>query len=101
MTLLHATHFCIQRKSFGVGWTSALACPKSRRTSTMTSIDETIIEKIQKLLALSTSSNEHEAALALAKAQNMLLQYNLSLEEVSAKQKPDRHYTKDTITASR
>jgi hypothetical protein len=67
----------------------------------MTSIDETIIEKIQKLLALSTSSNEHEAALALAKAQKMLLQYNLSLEEVSTKQKPDRHYTKDTITASR
>jgi hypothetical protein len=36
-------------------------------------MDETIIEKIQKLLALSTSTNEHEAAVALAKAQKMLL----------------------------
>lgn len=41
-----------------------------------------VIEKIRKLLALSKSSNEHEAASALAKAQELLDRENLSLHEV-------------------
>lgn len=41
-----------------------------------------VIERIQKLLALSQSSNEHEAALALAKAQALLAEHNLSMAEV-------------------
>lgn len=43
---------------------------------------EKVITKIQKLLALSKSPNEHEAALALAKAQELLDRENLSLSEV-------------------
>lgn len=43
---------------------------------------ERIIETIQKLLALAKSPNEHEAALALAKAQTLLIKHNLSLTAV-------------------
>lgn len=43
---------------------------------------EDIIELIRKCLALSGSSNEYEAALALSKAQELLEKYNLSMREV-------------------
>ncbi len=46
---------------------------------------EDIVSKVQKLLALSTSSNEHEAALAAAKAREFLSKYNLDLAEVLEK----------------
>ncbi|TAL31548.1 MAG: DUF2786 domain-containing protein [Spirochaetes bacterium] len=41
-----------------------------------------IIEKIRKLLALSKSPNRAEAAAALNKANELLLQYNLSIEQI-------------------
>ncbi len=41
-----------------------------------------IIEKIRKLLALSTSPNENEAAIAIRKAQEMLRQYELTMADV-------------------
>jgi hypothetical protein len=41
-----------------------------------------IIEKVQGLLALSKSSNEHEAALALARAEALLEKYRLDMTEV-------------------
>ncbi len=41
-----------------------------------------IIEKIQKLLALAGSANEHEAALAIEKAHEILAAHNLSMETV-------------------
>lgn len=41
-----------------------------------------IVEKIQKLLALSKSSNENEAQLSLLKAQELLVKHKLSLKEV-------------------
>lgn len=41
-----------------------------------------IIDKVQKLLALATSPNEHEAKLAASKAHELLAKYNLSLEQV-------------------
>lgn len=41
-----------------------------------------VVDKIKKLLALSKSPNEHEAASALAKAQELLDRENLSLSEV-------------------
>lgn len=47
---------------------------------------EAIISRIRKLLALSGSPNEHEAALAAAKAQELLSQYNLTLSEIDIKQ---------------
>src|SRR5215469_2538003 len=43
-----------------------------------------ILDKIKKLLALSTSSNPNEAASAAAKAQALLAQYNLDLSQVEA-----------------
>jgi len=43
-----------------------------------------ILDKIKKLLALSTSSNPNEAASAAAKAQALLAQYNLELSQVEA-----------------
>ncbi|WP_315075151.1 DUF2786 domain-containing protein [uncultured Clostridium sp.] len=45
-------------------------------------MDIKIIEKIQKLLALSESSNENEAQLSLLKAQELLVKHKLSLKEV-------------------
>jgi hypothetical protein len=46
---------------------------------------EKIIIKIQKLLALAGSPNEHEAALALSKAQALMEEHNISMEDISAK----------------
>jgi hypothetical protein len=43
-----------------------------------------IVERIKKLLALSSSQNPHEAALAAAKAQELLFRHNLSLSMVEA-----------------
>lgn len=43
---------------------------------------EKILEVIKKCLALSTSSNEHEAAAAAAKAQELLFKHNLSMAQV-------------------
>jgi hypothetical protein len=43
---------------------------------------ERIIERVRKLLALSNSSNEHEAALAAAHAQRLLAEHNLSMSEL-------------------
>lgn len=40
---------------------------------------EDIILKIQKLLALSKSSNENEAQNAMLKAQQLLIKYKLSI----------------------
>lgn len=41
-----------------------------------------IVEKVQKLFALGTSSNEHEAASAVAKAQSLMAAYDLSMESI-------------------
>lgn len=43
---------------------------------------EKIIDKIQKLLRLSTSPNEHEASLALQRAHELLSKYNLSTADL-------------------
>lgn len=45
---------------------------------------DSLIDTIQRLLALSGSPNEHEAKLALAKAQELMLRHNLSMAEVTA-----------------
>jgi hypothetical protein len=43
-------------------------------------VQEPILERIRKLQRLSRSSNEHEAALAAAKMQELLFAHNLSIE---------------------
>jgi len=44
--------------------------------------NEAILSKIQKLLALATSDNANEAAIAASKAQELLIEYNLSEEDL-------------------
>jgi hypothetical protein len=44
----------------------------------VSTIDEKILKRIKRLLALSRSSNQHEAALAATKAQALLTEHNLS-----------------------
>ena len=51
---------------------------------------EKVIEKIQKLLALSASSNEHEAALAAAHAQRLLALHNLRMSDIDTASPPDQ-----------
>lgn len=48
----------------------------------MTDNMEPIIKRIKKLLALASSSNENEAQAAMIKAQEMLVKYKLSLNDV-------------------
>jgi hypothetical protein len=43
-----------------------------------------IIEKVRKLLALSNSSNEHEAALAARHVQRLLSEHNLAMADIEA-----------------
>jgi hypothetical protein len=45
-------------------------------------VDTAVLSKVKKLLALSTSSNPNEAALAAAKAQELLMQHNLTMSQV-------------------
>lgn len=54
-----------------------------------------ILSKIKKLLALSTSSNPNEAALAAAKAQELLMQHNLTMSQVQT-QEPSS-YERSTV----
>jgi hypothetical protein len=48
-------------------------------------VDSGIILKIQKLLALASSSNENEAQAAMMKAQEMLAKYKLSMKDVQSR----------------
>lgn len=54
-----------------------------------------VIEKITKLLALTSSSNEHEAANAMRLAQKLMLQYDLSEEELKL---PKEEIVKEYLT---
>ena len=45
-------------------------------------INQSIVEKIQKCLALGQSPNENEARLAMARANELLVKYNLSILDV-------------------
>ena len=48
-----------------------------------TIMDQKIIEKLQKLLALAASDNEHEAGLAMSKAEALMREHNLSVADVA------------------
>lgn len=43
-----------------------------------------ILEKVKKLLALATSSNENEASVATNKAQELLTRYNLTMQSIES-----------------
>ncbi len=57
---------------------------------------ERIVERVQKLLALAASDNQHEAEAAMATAHRLLLQHNLDLRAASEQ----RQYTRATLGAS-
>lgn len=46
-------------------------------------MEQDIINKIKKLLALAESSNENEAALAFARAQKLMQDYDISMTDIS------------------
>jgi hypothetical protein len=60
-----------------------------------------VLEKIKKLLALSTSSNPHEAALATAKAQELLAQYNVELSQIQTSEPASSYEQTALSTGSR
>jgi hypothetical protein len=53
----------------------------------MTEVNETILEKIRKVQGYLKSDNANEAAVAAAKLTEMLLKYNLSLEDIPEEQR--------------
>jgi hypothetical protein len=57
---------------------------------------DTIVVRIKKLLALSKSSNENEAALAASKAQELLLKYQVDIAQVeNVDLSTKEHYTRE------
>lgn len=44
---------------------------------------EKVIDKVRKLMELATSDNPHEAQLAMTKAQKLMIEYNIEMQEVS------------------
>ena len=58
-----------------------------------------IIGKIRKLLALSCSCNEHEAALAAAHVQRLLSEHNLAMADIEAPGRPERADSIETAAA--
>lgn len=66
-------------------------------------MDNKIIDKIRKLLALSESSNEHEAKLAMLKAQELLAKHKMTLKDVEGTEKIEvkKHYTDVTFTKAK
>ena len=45
--------------------------------------DRALVEKVRKLLALSESSNEHEAALAAENAQDLMLCHGIEMAQIA------------------
>ncbi len=64
-------------------------------------IDPKIISRIQKLLALGTSSNVNESASAIAKAHALLLDYNLSMDEIKVRENVGRSYLREDVPLGR
>lgn len=45
-------------------------------------VDKKLLEKIQKLLSLATSSNENESSVAAQKAQELIVKYNIDMQQL-------------------
>ena len=61
---------------------------------------EGALDKVKKLLALSGSDNEHEAAQAAAMAQKFIVEYNLSIETLSDISASDTNIIEEEVDAS-
>jgi hypothetical protein len=89
----HGEPFQIGCRILGVPeeYTGATACLQSSsldwRSEKRDDITEKLLEKVRKLLSLATSSNEHEALLAMNKVRELYAKYNLDEAEGSRKQR--------------
>lgn len=61
----------------------------------MREIDEALLKKVQKLLALATSSNEHESNVAAQKAQELIVKYNIDLQQMNQQFEYEWHVLSD------
>ena len=62
----------------------------------MNEADNKIIDKIEKLIALSNSDNENEAKAAMLKAQELMAKYEIEMSQINpdkAKERPVVSYT--------
>lgn len=72
--------FC-QQMSWGEEVYRATVCLESERA--LSDVEESsIFRKVKKLMALATSSNEHEAELAMIKSQQLLLKHNIESQYI-------------------
>lgn len=60
--------------------------------------DQRLIDKVRKLLALAESPNEHEAALAAERAQDLMLKYGIELAQVAARKERKIGVDKEGVT---
>lgn len=58
----------------------------------MSDVDQKLLDRVQKLLALAESDNEHEAALALGKAQALMAEHNITLGRLKLNDVGETHY---------
>lgn len=64
-------------------------------------MNNSVLEKLQKLLALSNSSNPHEAELAMQKALEISMQHNIDLAKVGIiSDKVEEGFEKDRVSVS-
>lgn len=61
-----------------------------RSTQGRVTKDEKILRRLQKILSLSTSPNEHEAQLAVQKARYLMLKYSIDLKELDEERQFDK-----------
>jgi len=59
-------------------------------------MDEQLLLKIQKLLSLATSSNEHEAKLAAEKANELMIKHNINLSQLNSIA-PDQYINEEVV----
>jgi hypothetical protein len=64
-------------------WSSLLRCATGGQPVTAINPDRPLVEKVRKLLALSESPNEHEAALAAEKAQDLMLCHGIEMAQIA------------------
>lgn len=60
-------------------------------------MNEKLLDKIKKLLALARSPNQHEAERALAAAQAMMLRHNIQLSQVESFDPDKQRYDEETV----
>jgi hypothetical protein len=75
---------CCQR----LGWGEEVyrASMQLEKTAEPDEEEGAVLRKVQKLMALSTSSNQHEAELAMIKSQELLLKHNLEFAQAQDKE---------------